>query len=64
MGAEYFIGFVMFRLNYDMLVFFQVHRLVIVDAEDQVSGVVSLSDILYHLVLKPMGTGITAVFQL
>ena len=34
---------------------FQVHRLVIVDAEDRVSGVVSLSDILTYLVLRLEG---------
>lgn len=30
----------------------EVHRLVVVDAEDKVAGVISLSDILYFLVLK------------
>ena len=37
----------------------QVHRLVIVDEEDHVVGILSLSDILNHLVLKPMGKGRT-----
>ena len=37
------------------LFLFQVHRLVIVDAEDRVSGVVSLSDILTYLVLRLEG---------
>lgn len=32
---------------------FQVHRLVVVDNEDHVIGVISLSDILSELVLKP-----------
>lgn len=31
----------------------QVHRLVVVDNEDRVIGVISLSDILKELVLKP-----------
>ncbi|OXU31741.1 hypothetical protein TSAR_007918, partial [Trichomalopsis sarcophagae] len=30
-----------------------VHRLVIVDEEDKVIGIISLSDLLYFLVLKP-----------
>lgn len=42
----------------DKIVKAEVHRLVIVDSEDQAAGVVSLSDILYHLVLKPMGTAV------
>jgi CBS domain. len=32
---------------------FQVHRLVVVDEDDHVLGVLSLSDILVYLVLKP-----------
>lgn len=31
----------------------QVHRLVVVDNDDRVIGVISLSDILTELVLKP-----------
>lgn len=31
----------------------QVHRLVVVDSDDRVIGVISLSDILTELVLKP-----------
>lgn len=31
----------------------EVHRLVIVDEADKVIGIISLSDILYHLVLRP-----------
>jgi ATP adenylyltransferase/5',5'''-P-1,P-4-tetraphosphate phosphorylase II len=34
---------------------FQVHRLVVVDKYKHVKGIVSLSDILTFLVLKPMG---------
>lgn len=33
----------------------EVHRLVIVDDEEHVVGIVSLSDILTFLVLKPLG---------
>jgi len=33
----------------------QVHRLVVTDEDDHVVGIVSLSDILSFLVLKPMG---------
>ena len=36
-----------------MLFFYQVHRLVVVDNDDHVIGVISLSDILKELVLKP-----------
>lgn len=32
----------------------EVHRLVIVDEADKVIGIISLSDILYYLVLRPM----------
>ncbi len=35
------------------LILLQVHRLVVVDNEDRVIGVISLSDILKELVLKP-----------
>lgn len=34
---------------------FQVHRLVLVDTEDVVRGIVSLSDLLQALVLTPVG---------
>ncbi|XP_034945019.1 flocculation protein FLO11 isoform X2 [Chelonus insularis] len=33
----------------------EVHRLVVVDEEEKVIGIISLSDLLYHLVLKPGG---------
>ncbi|XP_008186221.1 uncharacterized protein LOC100169066 isoform X1 [Acyrthosiphon pisum] len=33
----------------------EVHRLVVVDAEDKVIGILSLSDILHYLVLRPSG---------
>ena len=39
----------------DNLDLFQVHRLVVVDGEQKVIGVVSLSDILSYLVLRPAG---------
>ena len=35
---------------------FQVHRLVVVDKDDHVVGVMSLSDLLQVLVLHPPGT--------
>lgn len=35
----------------------EVHRLVVVDEEERVIGVVSLSDILSYLVLRPVGLG-------
>lgn len=36
----------------------EVHRLVVVDNDDKVCGVVSLSDILSYLVLRPSGNTI------
>ena len=36
------------------LLCFQVHRLVVVDDEEHVKGIVSLSDILSFLILKPI----------
>lgn len=41
----------------DKIVKAEVHRLVIVDDGDHVVGIVSLSDILNYLILKPMGNG-------
>lgn len=41
----------------DKIVKAEVHRLVIVDEEDHVVGIISLSDLLNHLILKPMGNG-------
>jgi 5'-AMP-activated protein kinase regulatory gamma subunit len=41
----------------DKIVKAEVHRLVIVDEEDHVVGIISLSDLLNHLILKPMGSG-------
>lgn len=41
--------------------FFQVHRLVIVDDHEVVKGIVSLSDILQALVLTNGDTGKTAL---
>lgn len=40
---------------------FQVHRLVLVDTEDVVRGIVSLSDLLQALVLTP--AGVEALFS-
>ena len=42
---------------------FQVHRLVVVNEFDRVEGVVSLSDILAFLVLRPLGEKLGAKFQ-
>lgn len=36
----------------------EVHRLVVVDDEEKVIGIISLSDILLYLVLRPTGDGI------
>ncbi|XP_064614021.1 5'-AMP-activated protein kinase subunit gamma-1-like isoform X3 [Liolophura sinensis] len=36
----------------------EVHRLVVTDEESRVVGIVSLSDLLSHLVLKPMGVDV------
>uniref|UniRef100_A0A2M4CIE8 Putative 5'-amp-activated protein kinase gamma subunit n=1 Tax=Anopheles darlingi TaxID=43151 RepID=A0A2M4CIE8_ANODA len=36
----------------------EVHRLVVVDEEEKVIGIISLSDILLYLVLRPSGDGI------
>lgn len=33
----------------------QVHRLVVTDDEEKVTGIISLSDLLYYLVLRPCG---------
>lgn len=33
----------------------QVHRLVVVDQDRHVKGIVSLSDLLNYIVLRPMG---------
>lgn len=33
----------------------QVHRLVVVDEDDKVIGIISLSDLLLYLVLQPCG---------
>ena len=45
--------FCIFRSKLIRFIFLQVHRLVVVDNEDKVIGVISLSDILKELVLKP-----------
>jgi hypothetical protein len=39
----------------DKIVRAEVHRLIIVDDSNYVAGIVSLSDILNFLILKPMG---------
>ena len=35
--------------------FVQVHRLVVVDQDRRVKGIVSLSDLLNYIILRPMG---------
>ena len=42
----------------------EVHRLVVVDEEKKVCGVISLSDILSFLVLRPSGKYYMCVFRL
>lgn len=37
----------------DTIVKAEVHRLIVVDRNQQVAGIISLSDILKHLVLEP-----------
>ena len=39
----------------DVFLLNQVHRLVVVDEDNRVMGVISLSDILSYLVLRPLG---------
>lgn len=64
MGASWFEGVVKcytkdsLKVVIDKIVKAEVHRLVIVDDEDHVIGIISLSDILNHLILKPMGNDI------
>ena len=41
----------------------EVHRLVVVDEEKKVCGVISLSDILSFLVLRPSGKYYMCVFR-
>uniref|UniRef100_A0A6B2E6R3 Putative 5'-amp-activated protein kinase gamma subunit n=1 Tax=Phlebotomus kandelakii TaxID=1109342 RepID=A0A6B2E6R3_9DIPT len=41
----------------------EVHRLVVVDENDKVIGIISLSDILLYLVLRPCGEGIGGTEQ-
>lgn len=41
----------------------EVHRLVVVDESDKVIGIISLSDILLYLVLKPSGEGVGGTDQ-
>ncbi|XP_064463420.1 5'-AMP-activated protein kinase subunit gamma-1-like isoform X2 [Ornithodoros turicata] len=58
---QYFEGVMKCTLNDTLLAVMErivkaeVHRLVVVDEEDHVVGIISLSDILSYLVLKPMG---------
>lgn len=42
----------------DRIVHAEVHRLVVVDENDKVIGIISLSDILLYLVLRPSGEGV------
>ena len=39
----------------ELLIWKQVHRIVVVDSDDHVIGIISLSDILSFLVLRPVG---------
>ncbi|KAH3716593.1 hypothetical protein DPMN_059317 [Dreissena polymorpha] len=61
-GASWFEGVVKcvetdsLKIVVDKIVRAEVHRLVIVDEEDHVIGIISLSDLLNHLILKPMGS--------
>lgn len=41
----------------------EVHRLVVVDENDKVIGIISLSDILLYLVLRPSGEGVGGTDQ-
>lgn len=43
------------KVLFTTVVFCQVHRLVLVDSDDVVRGIVSLSDLLQALVLTPAG---------
>lgn len=43
------------------LYFFKVHRLVVIDDDDKVIGIISLSDLLFYLVLRPCGK--STIFQ-
>ena len=52
-GGTHQLRFYIFRSELIRFIFLQVHRLVVVDNEDKVIGVISLSDILKELVLKP-----------
>ncbi len=45
----------MYHNNLVVFFFGQVHRLVLVDSDDVVRGIVSLSDLLQALVLTPAG---------
>ena len=47
----------------DKIVKAEVHRLVIVDDDDKVAGMISLSDILAYLVLRPCGELTKKVFD-
>ena len=47
----------------DKIVKAEVHRLVIVDDDDKVAGMISLSDILAYLVLRPCGKLTEKVFD-
>ncbi|XP_052804303.1 5'-AMP-activated protein kinase subunit gamma-2-like isoform X3 [Mya arenaria] len=64
-GAKWFEGVVKcketdsLKTVVDKIVKAEVHRLVIVDEEGHVSGIISLSDLLNHLILKPMGNEVT-----
>jgi 5'-AMP-activated protein kinase regulatory gamma subunit len=53
-----YTSFTVFGVLYVVMtvtIFWQVHRLVVVDEEDKVIGIISLSDLLLYLVLRPCG---------
>lgn len=45
----------LFQSNKNKNPYSQVHRLVVVDENDKVIGIISLSDLLMYLVLRPTG---------
>ena len=50
------------NIRNDVIFFaFQVHRLVVVGDDEKVAGVVSLSDILTYLVLRPVGKSLILI---
>ena len=54
-GSSYWKEHIVSELTKSLKYFFQVHRLVVVDENDCIAGVLSLSDLLQVLVLHPPG---------